>query len=712
MKIKLLILICLSSFITQAQSIVVNDVNDPQTDLSAEALIQEVLVSGSSCVDIELTNLADNPDGASNINERSWGYFRDGGSNFPFSEGIILSSGFAVSAEGPNDNTGTSDGSSLDWPGDVDIEAILNNLYGTTVDTNNATVFEFTFSSSLTEIDFEFIFASEEYEDQFECSDLFRDGFVFLLKGPGIPDDSGAPFGGTNIAAIEGSNNVLVSTATIHLDPADDPVNGFLCGGEVPGVNYFPEFYVSNDNDNTNDVPIQFDGLTASLTTATVSIVPNEIYTIKLVIADRGDASFDSAVFLKAGSFNIGNVDLGDDILLGSGDAVCENTEVTLDAGFVDGGTYKWFKDGVEIPNETSQTLVITETGLYSVEIELNNSECVLNDEILVEFFPNPEFDLGDDRLVCEDETIILDATVTNPGELSDLGYKWLKDGVEIPGETNSTLEVSETGTYSAVVTGNGCEITQEVFVEKIVFTVDIGDLIEPCGDSSYEIVPVIVGQDPANATYVWSTGETTPTITVTEDGVYSVEVTIFGCVETDDVTINFRTLPEVELGETIIKCAQDVAILNATPINADPNSVTYTWFLDGGVIEGATGTMLEVTEAGIYTVDINDDGCIGSDSIEITFYDNENCVITQGISPNGDGQNDFLDLTFLDDKEDIKKLSIFNRDGRIVYEKTEYINEWTGNTTDGAELPVGTYYYVIELNANDPVTGWIYLNK
>jgi len=713
MKLKIIAFILFFSAINMiGQSIIVNDANDPQTNLSAEELIQQVLVSGSSCINITLTNLAENPDGTSNLSERSWGYFKDGGSNFPFEEGIILSSGFAVSAEGPNDLTGTSD-TGTGWGGDIDIKTILDNQYGTNVDTNNATSFEFTFISSLNEINFEFIFASEEYEDQWECSDNFRDGFAFLIKGPGIPDVSGAPFGGTNIAAIEGSDNVPVSTATIHLDPADDPVNGFLCGGEVQGVNYFPEFYVSNDNDNINDLPIEFDGATVSLTTATLAIIPNEQYTIKMVIADRGDTSFDSAVFLKAGSFDIGNIDLGDDILIDSGNALCYGESIVLDAGSFPNALYKWFKDGVEIPNETSSTLEVFENGLYGVEITFSQSGCFITDEILVEFFPVPEFELGEDQLICDEEIITLDATVSNPGDLQDISYKWFKDGVELVGEINSTLIVTESGLYAVEVLGNGCLRSDDVNIVLISFTVNVGDDLALCDEESFEIVAVITGEDPADATYLWNTGETTSTIVVSETGNYSVEVTIDECVESDDMTIVFGTTPEIELGDDITKCAQDVEIISAIPSNMDAGDVIFKWYLDGGLLEDETAGTIEVIEEGIYSVEVENEGCIASDSITVEFYDNENCVITQGISPiNLDNLNDNLDLEFLNDKSGITKITVFNRHGVNVYEKDNYINEWHGQSSTGDILPVGVYYYVIELTSESPITGWIYINK
>lgn len=706
-----LILLCYTSH-TLAQSISVNNPANTETNLSAEELIQNVLVSGSSCVNVTLTNLQENPDGVSDLAQRSWGYFNANGSNFTFDEGVILSSGFAVSAEGPNDFTGSSDGFST-WTGDIDLETILNNQYGTTVTTNNATVFEFTFVSSLSEITFDFLFASEEYENQWECSDTFRDGFAFLIKGPGIPDDSGAPFGGTNVAAVTGSSNVPVSTATIHLDPADDPINGFLCGIETQGVNYFPEFYVSNDNDNANDLPIEFDGATVSLTTAQVAIIPNETYTVKMVIADRGDSSFDSAVFLKAGSFNIGTIDLGDDLLIANGTAPCQGEVITLDAGENTDATYAWYLNGTLLPNETNATLDVTQSGVYDVEISFGSSDCIVTDQITIEFKPAPLFDLGENKFLCENDNLVLDASVTNGSDLSNISYKWFLDGVEISGETNPTFTVTQPGVYAAEVTGNECISTDEVTITGVNFTVDIQDEVFLCGEVSYEIVPLIEGADATNATYLWSTGETTPTITVTQSGVYTVEVTIDTCVLSDDVLITIGTIPEIALGNAILKCAQDTEILQVEVLNLDPAQVSYQWFVDGGLISGETAQTLEVVNEGIYSVEVNNQGCIATTDIEVSFYDNENCVITQGISPdNGDGLNDFLDLEFLNDKIGIEKISIFNRLGNLVYEQKNYINQWRGQDENGNDLPVGTYFYIIQLNSQDPITGWIYINK
>ena len=60
----------------------------------------------------------------------------------------------------------------------------------------------------------------------------------------------------------------------------------------------------------------------------------------------------------------------------------------------------------------------------------------------------------------------------------------------------------------------------------------------------------------------------------------------------------------------------------------------------------------------------------------------------------------------------DTKKLQIFNRYGTRVYSLSNYSDQWHGQTDDGDELPDGTYYYVIERNNEETVTGWIYINR
>jgi gliding motility-associated-like protein len=84
-------------------------------------------------------------------------------------------------------------------------------------------------------------------------------------------------------------------------------------------------------------------------------------------------------------------------------------------------------------------------------------------------------------------------------------------------------------------------------------------------------------------------------------------------------------------------------------------------------------------------------------------------CDVPRGISPNGDGYNDSLDLT----GSGINSITIFNRYGKKVFSHgSGYTNQWHGQETNGNELPVGTYFYSIENADGSNKTGWIYINR
>ena len=125
-------------------------------------------------------------------------------------------------------------------------------------------------------------------------------------------------------------------------------------------------------------------------------------------------------------------------------------------------------------------------------------------------------------------------------------------------------------------------------------------------------------------------------------------------------------------------------------------------------VLLATTLVLSTVLLAGDYEIEVmfNDTGCTASTFIPVVELDS--CVILQGISPNGDQWNQKFDLS----SYDVQSLEIFNRNGTLVYSKTNYKDEWEGQTNDGDNLPVGTYFYVMKYQGNKVRTAWVYINK
>ncbi|MEM6378624.1 MAG: choice-of-anchor L domain-containing protein, partial [Bacteroidota bacterium] len=337
-----------------------------QDTYTPEELIEEVLIN-SPCA--EVSNIVwSTGTSFSAVEPNGIGYFIGDGTAFPFEDGLILTSGNASEARGPND-IAMSAGSGA-WPGDTD----LNNAVG--IVSNNASFIQFDFTPLADSISFDFIMASEEYDGNtggtFECT--FSDAFAFLLTDPGGNT--------TNLAVLPGTNTPILVTNIHPANPGCPAVNEQFFGGYTP----------------LNGPPISFNGRT-TVFTAQANVVPGDQYTIKLVVADATDTALDSGVFLRAGSFDLGG-DLGDDITIAAGTAECGGSTITLDTS-APTATHIWYFNGVEINGETGSTLDITEAGEYSVDV-IFSGVCQASDSIIVEFRSNPVANDAPDLVICD----------------------------------------------------------------------------------------------------------------------------------------------------------------------------------------------------------------------------------------------------------------------------------------------------------------------
>ncbi|AWH86751.1 hypothetical protein HYN59_17270 [Flavobacterium album] len=318
-------------------------------NMTDEQLVNALVDNG--CAEISNIRISGSGGGAA---QRSYGYFTSG-PDFPFENGIILSTGFAMDSPGQNSNILSNGAES--WGGDQDLEQVLS-----IDDTFNATIMEFDFVPATNHISFDYIFASEEYTswgDLEACS--YTDGFAFLLREAG----STGPY--QNLAVIPGTNTPVQVTT----------VRGV---GTCPPANteYFGSF-------NGVDSPIDYNGQTVVLT-AESDVTAGTLYHIKLVIADQGDTLYDAAVFLKGNSFG-SSINIGDDRLVAENTAICDGQTFGINAHVTNAISYQWYKDGNPIAGAVNETYIVTDAGDYSVEAGLGTT-CFTRGEIRVEYYP------------------------------------------------------------------------------------------------------------------------------------------------------------------------------------------------------------------------------------------------------------------------------------------------------------------------------------
>jgi gliding motility-associated-like protein len=625
---------------------------DSQT-YTPQQLIENILIDSDCITNVLVTNTVG---GDFNNSDQSYGFFDATGTIFPFQSGIVLSTGRLANTQGPN--TTLSDDDAPNWVGDNDLQTILNEP-----NTTNATLIEFDFTTIADQVSFRYIFASEEYRENDPNTCQFSDLFGFLIR----PINSQQY---TNIALVP-NTQTPVKVTTVH----PDIPNG------CPAEN---EFYFESFNGAVS--PINFNGQTKILS-ATATVIPNETYHVKLVIADEQNFRFDSAVFLEAGSFRL-STDLGEDRLLSTNNPLCENETLELNAFQSGNNTYKWFQDGIELIGETNPTYTVSADGVYNVEITFENN-CVSFGEITIEYAQNPivfdtmliacDFDLDGltvynlfnaEQVITNNDSSLIITDFFNTDTEAIQNVNKIDNATSFP--NTSPLQT----VYARIENQFRCFSIAEVILDISTNTLTISPF-EVCDDeivdgfSTFNLNDLrtqIAPNVPLNASIVFyktsedafnevnSIGDNYTNTISNSESIYVKIKDNNQCYAISPVTLNVLFTPELLPNEEQFYCLNsfpETLTLTAGVINDSPNNYTYLWST------GETTSEIEVNEPDNYSVTVSYlNGCssmrdinvLASNiatiaSIEVTDVTKNNTII---VNVSGEGFYDYaLDNNF-----------------------------------------------------------------
>ncbi len=271
-------------------------------------------------------------------------------------------------------------------------------------------------------------------------------------------------------------------------------------------------------------------------------------------------------------------VNLGNDTSLCAGETLVLNSTTS-------NATYQW-QDSSSNP-----TYTVTQQGIYWVNVTVNN--CSATDSLNVSFNPAPLVNLGNDTTLCIGETLTLNSTTANAT------YLWQDNS------TNPTYTVSQPGTYWVDVTLNNCSTSDSLNVTyQPAPIVNLGNDTSLCQGET-----LLLNSTTSNATYQWQDNSSNPTYTVTQQGIYWVNVTVSSCSATDSLVVNYVTAPLVNLGNDTTLCNGETLTLNSTTANA-----TYLWQ------DNSTNPIYTVSQSGIYWVNVTLNNCSTSDTLNVSF--------------------------------------------------------------------------------------------
>lgn len=319
---------------------------------------------------------------------------------------------------------------------------------------------------------------------------------------------------------------------------------------------------------------------------------------------------------------------------------------------------------------------------------------------------------LSSTDLICSSDTNAT-ANVDATGGVAPYTFTW-SGGQTGANPTNLGFGPNDVTVEDA----SGCIKTETVLIgatDTVVAIVPSQTLI--CGGDSIQLNGTILGSSVTS--FGWYEGSPSNLLT------NNIDTTIFrdfgsytfyliasngGCSDTTEYSVTIAPLPTIGLAPSVQIFKDEIAIFK---VSGQDVSYQYAWSPNLDINDTTIAEpQASPREDRVYTLVVTDaNGCQFVDSIFVDYE--KDLRIPSGISPNGDGVNDTWVIEFLSEFPNAE-VSIYNRWGKLIYQQDNgYTVEWDG-TFEGKALPIGTYYYIIDLKNDrfEPLTGPITIIK
>lgn len=260
-----------------------------------------------------------------------------------------------------------------------------------------------------------------------------------------------------------------------------------------------------------------------------------------------------------------------------------------------------WSLNGNILGSTNTLNVQPTAAGSYTYYFVATDGACADSTAFTLNVNSYPSVNFGNDTTICDNQTVTLNASSGVFGST----YTWS------PAVTSGSIySVNAAGTYSVVVSNNGCTASDTIVVSTIAApVVALGNDTTLCDGS---ILTLDATATASNVTYLWSDGSTNPTLTVSTAGNYQVTASSSnGCATNSDITVAYQAIPMPNLGNDTTLCQGEVITLDAT--------TSPTGFINWN--DGSGDPTITVSNSGTYSVSVSTSiGCTGTDSVTINY--------------------------------------------------------------------------------------------
>ncbi len=348
---------------------------------------------------------------------------------------------------------------------------------------------------------------------------------------------------------------------------------------------------------------------------------------------------------------------------------------------------FEWnMSDGTQY-NDTNVVHTFSGPGTYDITLVITDLwGCVPDVTSNIQVIIDPLVPVTAAFTVQQTDSCTLLLVSTTNSSIGNVSYNWDMGDGTIYDTFEPTHAYDEPGTYTVTLSiadldcGQSDEYSLPVTLINDLPTSLVPQAVICLGETT--VLDATADVD----TYSWNTGETTPTITVAEGGIYFVEVVAGTCTGRD--TVEVLQAVEFDLSDSLIACPR-AEVLLSIPIEG----TAYQW-----VMGGTNRTQLVYGE-GAYPFTVWDElNCPHLDTITVLPKDPDAFLFApNAFTPDDDGRNDTFIITGYG--EGITELLIFNRWGEKIYETGSPIRPWDG-TFKGTPVKNDVYVYRLEYNA------------
>ncbi|GAB4002578.1 T9SS C-terminal target domain-containing protein [Spirosoma daeguense] len=350
---------------------------------------------------------------------------------------------------------------------------------------------------------------------------------------------------------------------------------------------------------------------------------------------------------------------------------------------------YDWKNaDGTSIADTTSQQTTLPE-GVYDIKVTEVLHACELD----------TSFTLKSPANTLAISPLVRDALCSTPNSgtisLNVTGgtaaiYQW-RDQSRNTIATTPVFDRAAPGLYFVQITDtNGCKAQKDSIQVGLDSTglARLGPDTLKCIGIAVVLAP-LSGDSPGN-TYQWSTGATSPSISVAQPGSYSVIVrnTQTGCIGRSSVRVNDRPAPNFSYTQQASLCEGDQG---TTRLSASGGSgLRFLW-----LTQNDTTRTVTVNRSGQYVVQVTDPlGCTATGVARVLNLCEPRVNLPDAFTPNNDGINDVLEIftAYIIDYE----FRIYNRWGEVIFVSNNPEQKWDG-TYKGSAYPSMLYPYIVQ---------------